>query len=110
MRSNWILHILIYILVLRKGSRKKSSSLKLVKHKNKKVNDKSLEWLNKKYGSIKSVKATRGKQHKYLGMGIDFNKKSCVKIEQFAKIDDMVDNGPVKLNKCDTAMTPCAVP
>ena len=77
-------------------------------HKNKKVNDKFLEWLNKKYGSIKSVKATRGKQHKYLGMGIDFNKKGCVKIEQFAKIADMVDNGPVKLNKCDTTMTPAS--
>ena len=34
-------------------------------HRNKKVNDKFLKWLNNKYGSIKKVKATRGNKHRY---------------------------------------------
>jgi len=77
-------------------------------HKNRKVNDKFLEWLNKKYGSIKAVKASRGDRHKYLGMEIDFKKRGCVRFKQFGKVEDMIDNGPVKLEKSDTAMTPAS--
>ena len=75
-------------------------------HRNKKVNDKFLEWLNKKYGSIKAVKATRGDKHKYLGMTISFEKRGCVRFEQFDKVVDLIENGPVKLKRSDTAMTP----
>lgn len=75
-------------------------------HKNKLVNDKFLKWLNRKYGTIKSVKASRGDKHKYLGMNVDFSKRGCVKFEQFAKVADMVDNGPIKLSRSETSMTP----
>ena len=73
--------------------------------RNKKVNDKFLEWLNKKYGSIKAVKATRGDRHKYLGMTINFEKRGCVRFEQFDKVAHLIENGPVKLKRSDTAMT-----
>jgi len=77
-------------------------------HKNRKVNDKFLEWLNKKYGSSKAVKANRGDRHKYLGMEIDFKKRSCLRCKQFGKVADMIDNGPVKAKRSDTAMTPAS--
>ena len=38
-------------------------------------------WLNKKYGKHGKVKATRGKQHDYLGMTIDFSTKGKVVID-----------------------------
>jgi len=72
------------------------------------VNDKFLKWLNKKYGSIKAVKASRGDRYKYLGMEIDFKKRGCVRFKQFDKVADMIDNGPVKLKRSDTAMTPAS--
>ena len=75
-------------------------------HKNRKVNDKFFEWLNKKYGSIKAVKATRGDKHKYLGMTVNFEKRGCVRFEQFDKVEDLIENGPVRLKRSDTAMTP----
>jgi len=77
-------------------------------HKNRKVNDKFLEWLNKKYGSIKAVKASRGDRHKYLGMVIDFKRRGYVRFKQFGKVADMIDNGPVKLKRSDTAMIPAS--
>ena len=48
-------------------------------HVNKKVNDKFLKWLNKKYGTHGEVKATRGDVHDYLGMTFDFSDKGKVK-------------------------------
>ena len=75
-------------------------------HRNKKVNDKFLKWLNNKYGSIKKVKATRGNKQKYLGMVINFEKRGCVRFEQFDKVTDLIENGHVKLKRSDTAMTP----
>ena len=53
-------------------------------HVDAKVNDKLLEWLNKKYGdetirrvqardkTIRRVQAKRGKRHDYLGMFLDY--------------------------------------
>jgi len=54
------------------------------------------------------VKASRGDRHKYLGMEVDFRKRGCVRFEQFGKVADMIDNGPVKLKKSGTAMTPAS--
>ena len=68
-------------------------------HKNRKVNDKFFEWLNKKYGSIKAVKATRGDKHKYLGMTVNFEKRGCVRFKQFDKVEDLIENGPVRLKE-----------
>ena len=40
-------------------------------HKDPKINDEFLEWLNEMYGSLGEVKAMRGKVHDYLGMIFD---------------------------------------
>ena len=74
-------------------------------HKNRKVNDKFLEWLNKKYGSSKAVKASRGDKH---NRDIDFKKRGCLRCKQFVKVADMIDNGLVKVKRSDPAMTPAS--
>ncbi len=75
-------------------------------HKNRKENDKLLEWSNKKYGSMKAVKATRENRHKYLDRTIGFEKRGCMRFEQFEKVADLIENGSVKLKRSDTAMAP----
>ena len=50
-------------------------------HVNKKVNNKFLVWLNKKYGKHGEVKASRGKLHNYLGLTFDFCTKGKVRID-----------------------------
>src|SRR6056300_1439606 len=51
----------------------------LSSHMDPKVNDEFFEWANKKYGTIKPLKCTRGKVHEYLGMTLDFSKKRKLK-------------------------------
>ena len=50
-------------------------------HVDSKVNDNFHKWLQKEYGQIKEVTATRGKKHVYLGMTLDCSKDGELKIE-----------------------------
>jgi Reverse transcriptase (RNA-dependent DNA polymerase) len=65
-------------------------------HKEAKVNDQFLSWLQKTYGQIKDapVKATRGKIHEYLAMKLDYSKKGEVKINMVDYVKTMVDEYP----------------
>ena len=60
-------------------------------HKNEKVNDNFLKWLNKKYGSHGEVKANCGKIHNYLGMKFDYSKKGKVRISMNDYTSRMVE-------------------
>lgn len=80
----------------------------LSSHVNPKVNDKFLKWLNKHYGTVKKVVATRGKVHEYLGMTIDFREKGKVHIIQDDSIENMLEEFPVKFKSTDTCSSPAA--
>ena len=77
-------------------------------HVNKRVNDKFLEWLNRNYGKLKTVTATRGKLHEYLGMTIDYSEKGKVKFRMDDYVEKMIEEFPVKLKSTDTAMSPAS--
>ncbi|MGA0888342.1 MAG: Ty1/Copia family ribonuclease HI [bacterium] len=77
-------------------------------HVAQKVNDKFLKWLNKSYGKIKPVTASRGKIHKYLGMTLDFTEKGKLKIRMDDYVERMIKEFPVQLKSTDTAMSPAA--
>jgi hypothetical protein len=47
-------------------------------HKDSKVNDNFLSWLNNKYGVHGEVKATRGNKHDYLGMTLTFGEDGLI--------------------------------
>ena len=78
----------------------------LSSHVNPKVNDKFLDWLNKKYGQHGAVVATRGKKHDYLGMTLDFSEKGVVIVDMVDYVEKMVDEFPEKLKSTHTAMSP----
>ena len=80
----------------------------LSSHVDPKVNDEFLIRMNQLYGSIKPVKATRGKIHKYLGMTLDFSKEGKVKIRMDDYVDRMLDEFPIKFEKNQTSATPAA--
>jgi Reverse transcriptase (RNA-dependent DNA polymerase) len=65
-------------------------------HKQAKVNDQFLSWLQKTYGQIKDapVKATRGKIHEYLAMKLDYSTKGKVKINMVDYVKNMVNDYP----------------
>ena len=77
-------------------------------HVDKKVNDKFLSWLDRNYGKLKPVSATRGKSHEYLGMTVDFNHDGKVKFRMEDYVQKMIDEYPVNLRSSDTAMTPAS--
>jgi hypothetical protein len=66
-------------------------------HKNSKVNDLFVEWLDRMYGEHGEVKVVRGKVHDYLGMTFDFSVGGKVKIHMKDYVKDMVDGFPVKI-------------
>ena len=66
-------------------------------HVNAKVNDKFLKWLNKKYGTIAEVKATRGRRHDYLAMIMIFVGDGTVIIDMSYYVKKMVAEFPSKL-------------
>ena len=78
-------------------------------HVNPKVNDKFLNWLNRKYGSHGEVKATRGPVHDYLGMTFDFSTKGKVQVHMIDYIKSMVSEFPYQdelKQKVSTAAPP----
>ena len=55
-------------------------------HVHAKVNDDFLEWLNKKYGTLANVMATRGDTHDYLAMILKFTKDGKVIVDMTSYI------------------------
>ena len=74
-------------------------------HKDKRVNDEFLKWLNDKYGEHGKVTATRGNTHDYLGITFEFGNGE-VKVSMIDYIQNMLKEFPVKFKKGDTAVNP----
>jgi hypothetical protein len=70
-------------------------------HKESKVNDVFLQWLQKMYGNIKSapVQATRGKFHEYLGMKLDYGQEKIITISIVDYVKAMVNDFPEGTSK-----------
>ena len=79
-----------------------------VSHKNPKVVDSFIRWIEKKHGDDKlgKVKAKRGRVHDYLGMTLDFSEKWKVKIDQTKPVKQMLEEFPEKIRT--VADTPAA--
>ena len=75
-------------------------------HKDPKVNDEFVTWLNRKYGEHGAVAVHRGKIHEYLGMELEYTKKGELIIGMVKYVEKMIETFPVKLSSKDTAMTP----
>jgi len=71
-------------------------------HKDKKVNDEFLQWLNTKYGDLGKVTATRANIHDYLGMKFEYGNKE-VKINMIEYVTNMLKEFPLKFKKDDKA-------
>src|SRR5210317_1130090 len=61
------------------------------------VNDDFLVWLNWKYGEHGEMKATRGKEHDYLGMTLRFKDRK-VEVDMTEYVKNMLEEFPVKFN------------
>ena len=72
-------------------------------HKDLKVNDNFLKWLNKKYGEHGKVQTTRGKKHDYLGMIFEFE-NGQVKINMIEYLKKMLQEFPNKFKQYETAI------
>jgi hypothetical protein len=70
-------------------------------HIDTKVNDRFLEWLEKKYGdtNLGSVKAVRGKIHNYLGMTLDYTTPKKVKLKMKEYIEQMIKEYPEEIKE-----------
>ena len=66
-------------------------------HVDPKVNDDFHKWLQREYGQVKEVTATRGPRHVYLGMTLDYSVKGEVKIDMTDYVEEMIDVFPTKL-------------
>jgi hypothetical protein len=77
-------------------------------HMDPKVNDDFLVWLNKLYGNYGAVKATRGDQHEYLGMVLDFSQKGTVIVDMCDYVAEMIEESLLVLGPKDTELTPAA--
>ena len=75
-------------------------------HKDKRVNDHFLIWLNKKYGKHGEVKATRGHVHDYLGMTFDFSEKGKAKVDMIDYVKNMCTEFSQYMKPGDTANNP----
>ena len=67
-----------------------------------------LEFLNRKYGSVGKVKATRGEVHDYLGMTLDFSDVGKVKIDMRKYVNTMIEEFQEFQPLTKTAVTPAA--
>ena len=59
-----------------------------------------------KYGEFREVTVTRGKQHDYLGMILDFLKEGEVQLDMKEYMEDMIEECKVEIKKTDRAPTP----
>ena len=67
-------------------------------HVDSKVNDRFQEWLQTEYGQVKDITGTRGTEHVYLGMKLDYSTKGKVKIDMIDYVKDMIDEFPIKVS------------
>ena len=74
-------------------------------HKDPKVNDEFLKWLNDMYGNLGKVKEVRGDVHRYLGMKFVFG-EGKVKIDMTNYVKRMLEEFPVKFHKHEYIRTP----
>ena len=65
-------------------------------HTKKEVIDDFIEWLREKYEDeeIGKIKVSRGKQHEYIGMELDFSVKGEVQIKMLRYVEDMIKDFP----------------
>ena len=77
-------------------------------HKNPKVVDSFVKWIEKRHGDDKpgKVEAKRGRVHDCLGMTLDFSEKWKVKIDQTKPVKQMLEEFPEKIRT--VADTPAA--
>ncbi len=75
-------------------------------HADPKVNDRFLDWLNKKYGNYGEVTATRRKIHDYLGMIFDFSEPGILKLDMIDYVEKMLEEFSLQFDKRDTVPTP----
>ncbi len=77
-------------------------------HKDSKVIDEFIEWLEEKYGDAKigHVKSHRGKEHDYLAMKLDYKTKGKVKTDMRYYVDNMLENFPMDFKQSDKVATP----
>ena len=80
----------------------------LSSHVDKTVNDEFLKWLNKKYGNLGEVTATRGNKHEYLGMILTFENGNLT-VDMCKYVKNMLKGFPIKFNKDDKVRTPAGV-
>ena len=80
----------------------------LSSHVDARVNDEFHHWMNKTYGHFKPVTCTRGKEHTYLGMTLDFSRKGKVKIRMDDYVDRMLEEFPVKFKEDEIQETPAS--
>ena len=66
-------------------------------HVDPKVNDDFHKWLQKEYGQVKEITATRGKKHVYLGMTLDYSATGEVKVDMTEYVKEMIDEFPQDL-------------
>ena len=78
-------------------------------HVDKKVNDKFLEWLNRKCGLHTEVTSTRGEEHKHLGMKFAFRESDFI-VNFTRKAKETLDEFAIKFkeNKSSEIMMPAA--
>ena len=72
-----------------------------ISHKDPKVVDGFIDWLEKMYGDdeLGHVTVTRGKHHEYLAMKLDSSKKGEVKIDMTKYVQEMLDTFPETVSK-----------
>ena len=51
------------------------------------------------YGKYKAVEPTRGKNHDYLGMLVDFTEKGKGKIDMVKYVESMIEDFPTKISE-----------
>ncbi|CAJ1966079.1 unnamed protein product [Cylindrotheca closterium] len=78
----------------------------LASHMEQQVLEDFFTWVNEKYGGLKGVTCTRGKNHTYLGMTLDFLKKGKMKICMDDYVDRMLSEFPVKFKDNEIQETP----
>ena len=64
-------------------------------HVDKKVNDKFLKWLNRKYGTHAEVTSTRDEEHEHLGMKFIF-RDSKFTVNITGKVKEIIEEFPIK--------------
>ena len=79
-----------------------------ISHVDKNEVTKFINWLKSMYQDDKvgKVKVSRGKEHKYLGIILDYSTPGCIKVDMQKYVLDMIATFPIAINK--SAATPAS--